>query len=328
MPDVTDMPEVDGWPEVAQLGGPAVTASPPVPATPARKARPSLPMPGETGGPSPLMSGPGLEPERPAERAGVMVCRDPGCRAEIRMALTEGKVKPTPVDADPVPDGNLVWRREGGRPDGAWRMHVVRKNEHVDPGERRFRSHWETCASPDAFRRREAKHDPAAGAVAVLELVGLHPEPVVDKRPPPGRRTPVRPAEPVGELVTLVTDDPAPGLAEIGAGQPEAERTCGQCGTVCPAWMPALWGATPVLLDTECGMYDQLAVRVGDGWRVRPAGRLEDGLPYWNRRGTHHCPTYSRTCITPDHEGRPASLTAGGAFCRECLASRESRRDP
>lgn len=323
---MTDIAEINGWPQVAHIPGDGLPASPPVPETPGRKAAQRLSVPPEVGRASPLLSGPGVEPEKPVDRAGPMVCRDPGCRADIRMALTEGKVKPIPVDAEPVPDGNLIWRRDGGRPDGRWLLHVVRKNEHVDPGAKRFRSHWETCTSPEAFRKRDAKTDPVAPAVAVFEVVGLTLEPVVDKRPPARWRTQVRPAEPVGELVTLITQDPAPTLERIGARQPEAERTCPDCATVCPSWMPALWGATPVLLDVECGLYDQLAVRVGDEWRLRPVSPGEEGLPYWNRRGTHHCRVYTRTCVTPGHDGRPAALTAGGAFCRDCLTSRESRR--
>lgn len=554
------------------------------------------------------------------------------------MALSEGKARPIPVDAEPHPDGSLVWRKVAGE----WRLHVLRKSELVDPGERRFRSHVETCTSPEAFRKRDAVHDPAREAVAVLEVVGLHPErveaapagrrrPVVSStgvvpaprlpgvllvvdgpslahrafhayertgmrspagrprwavfgflrmlgeiiartgadavlvgfddrsssvraarfpdykagRPersddlyvqlddltevlpelgittvvPPGLEaddvlacgaeagtragwrtvlatsdkdafgliteqvtvlrlvngldnavsmtpavlfeqygvtpgqwrdytaligdksdnlcgvlgigpktavkllagtgaldtaladpdaaaaaigktaaaklataaareaiernrdlqapvlgTPVTPdacrpavsaaqvrsvlrgwglsslaerlapvlattttttagpptvAEPSplrSPMSTLVTHQDAPCLADVGAAQDPALRTCPSCGTVCPAAMLELHSDALVLLDTQIGLYGHLAVRLGGTWRVRALGDTEQGVPLQNRRGAHHCPPTAGPCQTPGHHQRAGRLTAGGIFCQSCLSSRETAR--
>lgn len=317
------MTDIDDWPEVAQLGGTGRAPSPPDDTPAGQSAALPAPEAAEVGRPSPLVSGAGVEHGQPPARPGVLVCRDRDCRAEIRMALTEDRVKPMPVDADPHPDGNLVWRKIAGE----WRMHVLRKTEHADPGERRFRSHFETCTSPDAFRKRAKRERDATeqAAVATLDLVGLSPEPVAEK--PRGHRVVQLPTPPpTGDVVDLVTRDPAPTLAELGARQPEAERTCSGCGVVAAAVMRTLWGAAPVLLEREAGMYELLAVKAGTQWRVRPVADGEQGLPFWNRRAAHQCTTYTRTCQTPGHEKIPGSLTAGGVYCRDCLASRESSR--
>jgi DNA polymerase-1 len=117
----------------------------------------------------------------------------------------------------------------------------------------------------------------------------------------------------------VVTVDDAPRLAQVGADQPAADRTCGRCATVCPAVMPALGGGAPVLLDAEWGLYDQLAVHVDGRWHVRPVADGEHGTPYWNRRQTHHCPVRPLVCQTPGHaEPRPGRLFPGGVFCASC----------
>lgn len=314
MTDTAPTLDDDGaWPEVVKIPG-ADQAAAAAAGVVAQEAR-------EPGQPAPLFSAPAVDKPAPPP-AAPMVCRDPKCRAEIRMAQTE-KGRRMPVDAEPNPDGNLVWVKT----DQGWRMRVLGDRSPADPGERRFMAHWKTCQSPDAFRRREKLKPAAAPAVELFGAAGMDLEPVRDADVPPARRTVVREQPPGGDLVTLVTRESAPTLAEVGADQDEQTRTCPSCGAVCPAAMPALWGGALVLLDAERGMYDQLAVLVGKTWRVRPVGDNEPPLPYWNRRGSHRCPAHTRTCQTPGHEKEPASLTAGGAFCRGCLASRESGRN-
>lgn len=315
VPSGAEAPEP--WPEVAKLPGADQEA--------ARAAGMVAQAATEPGRPAPMFTAPGADrPEPRPARGGGLVCAARECRADIYKPLSE-KGRAMPVDAEPNDQGNLVWRRAdygGGKPE--WRMHVIAKGEHVDPGERRFMPHWKTCKSPEAFRRREKRDAPDAPAVAALEVAGLSPETV--KQPPPGRRTTRLPEPaPMADVVTFVTQEPAPALAEVGADQDEATRTCAQCGAVAAAVMPALWGAAPVLLDNERGLYELLAVQVAGAWRVRPVGDTEQQLPYWNRRAAHRCPTFTKTCQTPGHQKRAASLTAGGAFCPECRASRESR---
>jgi len=314
---MTDITDTEAWPEVAKIPGADQAA-----ADAAGLVAGTAAVAGE---PASLFTAPGAEPQAPRPaRGGMLVCADPKCRADIYKPLTENG-RTMPVDADPNPAGNLVWRQvdvEGRR---EWRMHVLGKSEKVDPGTRRFMPHWKTCKSPEAFRRREARAAPERPAVELLELGGLGPVEPVRTPPPRGDRSNViygrfPRAEPAG--AGPVTRDPAPSLAEVGAAQGETVRRCGKCGTVCPAAMPDLESGALVLLEVESGLYDQLAVRVDGRWLVRPVDPGEPSPPYWNRRGSHTCRDRSRRCQTPGHGDRPASLYPGGVFCSSCATSR------
>lgn len=214
------------------------------------------------------------------------VCAAPECRAEIRMAPGEGD-KDLPVDLDPRPDGNLVWRRSSA---GAWRMHVLKKGETPDPAERRFMSHFATCPAAEKFRRRPGPSG-ATAAAAALKAGGLNPETVRAGVTRAGVTQLGRDRAPVRDRYAgPVTVEQAPTLAAIAADQVDAYRTCQHCGTVRPAAMPDLATGALVLLDAESGLYDMLAVLEGGRWCVRPVLELqEQGLPYWNRRQSHTC---------------------------------------
>lgn len=307
------------WPEVKKIPGADQEA--------AQAAGVVAQEAAEPGRHAPLFTAPGVDkPEPKPARAGALVCAARECRAEIYKPLTE-KGRHMPVDVDPNPAGNLVWRQaDYGTGRLEWRMHAIGKGEHVDPGERRFMPHWKTCTSPEAFRRREKREKPEAPAVALLDEVGLDPE-VVRAAPTGPRVVQLPPPGPTADVITFVTREVAPTLAELGATQPEADRTCSSCGAVAAAVMPTLWGNAPTLLDREAGMYELLAVHVANEWRVRLVGDTEQGLPYWNRRAAHRCPIHTKTCQTPGHENAPASLTAAGAFCPACLTSRQAGSD-
>jgi hypothetical protein len=314
VPSGVEAPEP--WPEVAKLPGADQEA--------ARAAGMVAQTATEPGRHAPMFTAPGAErPEPRPARGGGLVCAARECRADIYKPLSE-KGRTMPVDAEPNDQGNLVWRQGdygNGKPE--WRMHVIAKGERVDPGERRFMPHWKTCTSPEAFRRREKRDTSDAPAVAVLERGGLRPETVKAPPPAPTRRAARVPDPgPMADVVTFITHDPAPSLGEVGADQDEATRTCPGCGEVVAAVMPALWGAAPVLLELERGLYELLAVRVAGEWRVRPVGDTEQQLPFWNRRAAHHCRTSVTPCQTPGHQDRPGSLTAGGVRCSQCRTSR------
>ena len=81
-------------------------------------------------------------------------CGLDGCDGTIwfRPVINQAGHKPRlmPLDAEPDPDGNVA-----AHPGQPWEpARVVQPGDPLREGERRFRTHFETCASPDAFRKR------------------------------------------------------------------------------------------------------------------------------------------------------------------------------
>lgn len=72
-------------------------------------------------------------------------CRS--CGARIYWVVTEGGAA-MPVDADPVPGGNVVIRRHGIRYVG----HVLRRDESPPPGVERRMPHHATCPDGAAWK--------------------------------------------------------------------------------------------------------------------------------------------------------------------------------
>jgi hypothetical protein len=85
-------------------------------------------------------------------------CRDATCQAPIIWAVTAGRGKRMPVDANPTPDGNVMLTLADGSdtpvatvidpaapPLGGW------------PGTLHH-SHFETCPAADRWRARPRKH--------------------------------------------------------------------------------------------------------------------------------------------------------------------------
>lgn len=134
------------------------------------------------------------------------------------------------------------------------------------------------------------------------------------------RLIPVAPASSAPLVPRLGTV--APTLEQAGAGQAEADRTCGECGEVCAARVPLAGddqGAT-VLLTVEHLLGDVLMVPAGEGWAAQPIAGYVGHRD--NRRRVHRCPVYAGRCVTPDHTDRPARLYPGGWFCDGCMAGR------
>lgn len=136
---------------------------------------------------------------------------------------------------------------------------------------------------------------------------------------------PAPPATPPGHLAAA----PAPATTTPPAGEDEIapplptdgpHPTCAGCGRQCAAELPAAQYdrgvptlAGTVLLDGPHPYGDQVAVKVGGRWAVRPVATGEWPLPA-NRRASHVCPVYPYTCCVPDCR-EPARLYAGGTFC-------------
>ncbi len=59
--------------------------------------------------------------------------------------------KSMPIDARPVPDGNVVY--DGTGPE---RVRVLKKGDD-DLGQQRYKSHFATCAFADRFRKPREK---------------------------------------------------------------------------------------------------------------------------------------------------------------------------
>lgn len=75
--------------------------------------------------------------------AAASLSRCASCQAEILWLRTVNN-KAMPVDPEPVPNGNVVIEGETAR--------VLRRGEeHPGP---RYKSHFATCTTPAAFRRR------------------------------------------------------------------------------------------------------------------------------------------------------------------------------
>lgn len=81
-------------------------------------------------------------------------CGLDGCEGRIwfRAVINQAGHKPRsmPLDAQPDDGGNVA-----AHPGQAWEPgRLIAPGEPVPAGWRRFRTHFETCASPDAFRKR------------------------------------------------------------------------------------------------------------------------------------------------------------------------------
>jgi hypothetical protein len=75
-----------------------------------------------------------------------------GCDAPIWFARTTANGKAMPLDAKPGEDGNVCCYCDDR---GTWHARVLRAGEQPLPYERRYHTHFETCSSPEAFRRRQ-----------------------------------------------------------------------------------------------------------------------------------------------------------------------------
>jgi hypothetical protein len=80
----------------------------------------------------------------------VTACRS--CEAEIAWAYTEGGSR-MPLDADQVPDGNVV-----ALPNG--RVRVLKAGEEPPPGAARYRSHFVTCPHASTHRKPASPAEP------------------------------------------------------------------------------------------------------------------------------------------------------------------------
>lgn len=77
-------------------------------------------------------------------------CR--ACDAPITWAVNDGTGKAIPLDAEPVPAGNIV--DTGQRlADGRLLMRILKGAEEAPAGATRYVSHFATCTDPERFRR-------------------------------------------------------------------------------------------------------------------------------------------------------------------------------
>lgn len=81
-------------------------------------------------------------------------CGLPECDAPIWFrpvtSQSGGKPRLMPLDAEPSNDGNVA-----AHPDRDWEAgRIVQAGQPLRDGERLFHTHFETCKSPDAFRKR------------------------------------------------------------------------------------------------------------------------------------------------------------------------------
>lgn len=80
---------------------------------------------------------------------GAQLARCRSCGANIYWVKTESG-KSMPVDAMPVPDGNIIFIDE--------RAHVLKKDhEPIEEGQNRYVSHFVTCKYADKHRRIVAR---------------------------------------------------------------------------------------------------------------------------------------------------------------------------
>ncbi|GLY08326.1 hypothetical protein [Actinoplanes sp. NBRC 101535] len=272
----------------------------------------------------------------PGRPTAADVCPHRRCRAKIRHAKTVDGEQ-IAVDYTPDPDGRLVWTM---RAPGDWRMRALADGETPPADGRGWTAHAGTCPGqsrtvPDAALtpagrvpapRQPAPDTPVTGAAA-LAAAGLDPQPVgrrLHAVPGPSTATAPRPGGTSGRA--LEDAPPLPPLAELGAGQDPAARTCPACGAVSPAALPHLDGeGGPALVDLQAGLYDLIALWDGRRWAVRAVAAGEDGLPFSHRVARHICRTYPHRCQTPGHETEPARLYPGGTFCDPCAESRSRR---
>lgn len=72
------------------------------------------------------------------------------CGAMIYMATSESSGKALPINAEPAPNGNILLTLRAG----VLYARVIKKGEEVDPGRRRWTSHFVDCPQAKAWRRK------------------------------------------------------------------------------------------------------------------------------------------------------------------------------
>lgn len=95
------------------------------------------------------------------------------CKAPIYWAVSDSTGTPIPVDAEPVPDGNVLLSLVTGREKrlkvkdgkvvrcaaGVLIAHIVRKGEEVPADRNRYVSHFVTCGQSKEWRGRKRRRD-------------------------------------------------------------------------------------------------------------------------------------------------------------------------
>ena len=78
-------------------------------------------------------------------------CRS--CGAAVLWAMTRN-AKRMPIDAQPVPEGNMVLTLKAGPPQ-ALLVEKFYADKHTEPGRNRYTSHFSTCPNAQEHRRAE-----------------------------------------------------------------------------------------------------------------------------------------------------------------------------
>lgn len=90
-----------------------------------------------------------IAPPEADDRWPVVLCTAPECRARVIWAVTE-RGRPTPVNADPEPGGNLLLV-DGATPEGPT---AIRQPPYLTFGRTDLRkSHFADCPAASKFRR-------------------------------------------------------------------------------------------------------------------------------------------------------------------------------
>lgn len=76
-------------------------------------------------------------------------CRS--CGAPIWWAAMESSGRPAPIDAEPVPHGNILLSVRRGS--GELVARVIKSDERVEPGRNRYVSHFSTCTNASKHRK-------------------------------------------------------------------------------------------------------------------------------------------------------------------------------
>lgn len=77
-----------------------------------------------------------------------------GCEALIWFAITTANGRPMPLDAKVSDDGNVACYQDDR---GTWHARVLKHGQEPERYEKRYHTHFETCTSPESFRRRYRK---------------------------------------------------------------------------------------------------------------------------------------------------------------------------
>lgn len=76
-------------------------------------------------------------------------CRS--CRAPIDWRVNLRTGRPAPIDADPVPDGDVLVMADG-------RHSVIGRADPTPPADMlRFKNHWSTCPDAKAWKKRQGR---------------------------------------------------------------------------------------------------------------------------------------------------------------------------